>query len=162
MSGQRLERTLTAFRIGDPDGDYPIWDATGSRLYPGRWNTADTPMIYASEHYSTAMLEKLARGAGAFPPNQHFVEITIDAGVSYEMFSVDRHPGWADTRLDVSRAHGQAWLREGRSAILIVPSVIARMERNILINPDHTEFSRIRAGLHHPVWWDRRLFASQP
>ena len=44
-----------------------------------------------------------------------------------------------------------------RSLLLLVPSVVARMERNILVNPDHPEFGRLTHGLHQPVWWDRRL-----
>ena len=53
-----------------PDRLPPNFDATGSKLYPGRWNTVASPMIYASEHYSTAMLfEKLAHGSGRLPPN---------------------------------------------------------------------------------------------
>ena len=158
MTGQVLDRTLTAHRIGDPDGAYPIFSAKGSSLNPGRWNTSDTPMIYASEHGATAMLECLAR-FGAMPPNQHYIEITIDAGCRYEVFSPAHHPGWHATDRAVSRAFGAAWRREGRSGILFVPSVVARMERNVLINPDHPDFSRIRAGLHQPLWWDERLFA---
>ena len=50
MTAQRLDRVLTAWRIGDPDGAHPIFDPIGSKLYPGRWNTADSPMIYASAH----------------------------------------------------------------------------------------------------------------
>lgn len=158
MSGQILDRTLTAFRIGDPDGLYPIFDASGARLAPGRWNTATTPLIYASEHYSTAMLEKLANGSGVLPPNQHYIEITIDAGVSYETFPSDRHEGWAAPDMAVSRRYGEAWALERRSAILLAPSVVARLETNVLINPGHPEFRRITAGLHQPVWWDARLF----
>ena len=30
MSPQVLDRTLTSYRIGDPAGAYPIFDATGS------------------------------------------------------------------------------------------------------------------------------------
>ncbi|QUD87788.1 RES family NAD+ phosphorylase [Phenylobacterium montanum] len=155
---QVLDRTHTAYRIGDPDGAYPIYDATGSRLYPGRWNTPATPVIYASQHYSTAMLEKLAHGSGQMPPNQHFVEITIDAGVSYEVFSVGHNPGWDLPDARVAKAFGEAWVREGRSAILLAPSLVARMEQNIVINPAHPDAARIRHGLHQPVWWDRRLF----
>ena len=158
MSGQRLDRSLTAFRIGDPDGAYPIFNATGSRIAPGRWNTAETPLIYASEHYSTAMLEVLANGSGVLPADQHYIEITIDAGVSYEVFAAGRHPGWDATSPGVARAFGAGWAKEARSAILLVPSVVARIERNVLINPAHPEFGRIRAGLHQPVWWDERLF----
>ena len=64
---QALDRVLTSYRIGDPHGTYPIFDATGSTLHPGRWNTPASPMIYTSEHYSTAMLEKLVHGSGQLP-----------------------------------------------------------------------------------------------
>src|SRR3546814_2955870 len=58
VSAQITDRVLTCYRIGDPDGAHPIYDSEGARLYPGRWNTAASPIIYTSEHYSTAMLEK--------------------------------------------------------------------------------------------------------
>lgn len=157
MSGQKLDRGLTAFRIGDPDGAWPVFDATGSRISPGRWNTPDTPVIYAAEHYSTAMLEVLVNGSGVLPPNQHFVEITIDAGVGYEVFSVNHHPDWVGSA-GLTRAWGERWVKEARTVLLFVPSVVARLERNILINPAHPDFRHIRAGLHQPVWWDERLF----
>ena len=157
MTPQVLDRTLTAWRIGDPDGAWPILSAKGSAVWPGRWNTPDTPMIYAGEHFSTAMLEKLVH-MGELPPNQHFVEITIDAGCSYEVFPEAGHPGWADRSGVVSKAYGAGWRREGRSAVLLVPGIVARVERNVLINPDHPDFAKVRAGLHQPVWWDERLF----
>ena len=49
----RTDRVLTCYRIGDPDGEYPIFDTEGARLFPGRWNTPASPMLYTSEHYST-------------------------------------------------------------------------------------------------------------
>jgi RES domain-containing protein len=158
LTAQRLDRVLAAFRIGDPDGAFPIFDATGSRLYPGRWNTPASPVIYAAEHYSTAMLEKLAHGSGVLPPNQHFIRITIPNDLSYEMLDPAQLPGWDDPGCAAAQAHGEAWHRAMRSVLLIVPSVVARMEHNFLLNPAHAEFSRITHSLHHPVWWDRRLF----
>jgi len=158
VTGQILDRTLTAFRIGDPDGAYPIFDATGSTLAPGRWNTRGAPLIYASEHYSTSLLEKLAHGGGALPPNQHYVAITLPRGLSYEVLNEAALPGWDAMPASVSKAFGERWALEKRSAILLAPSVIARLDRNVMINPAHPEFRLIEAGLHHPVFWDRRLF----
>jgi RES domain-containing protein len=155
---QRLDRILTCYRIGDPDGVYPIFDATGSTLSAGRWNTPASPMIYASEHYSTAMLEKLVNGSGRLPPNQHFITITIPNGVGYEMLDIAALPDWYLEAGTASKAYGEAWQQGKRSLILIVPSVVARIERNILINPEHPEFPKIETSLHHPVWWDKRLF----
>lgn len=159
---QRLDRVLTAYRIGDPEGAYPIFDAGGSKLYPGRWNTPASPMIYAAEHYSTCLLEKLVHGSGSLPPNQHYVEITIPNGTSYEIVDTAAVPGWDSAAGSASRAHGDGWCREQRSAILIAPSIVARLENNILINPAHPDFAGIAHSLHRPVWWDARLFAPAP
>ncbi|MHA6644993.1 RES family NAD+ phosphorylase [Mesorhizobium sp. A623] len=158
MTAQNLDRTLFCFRIGDPAGNYPIFDATGSMLAPGRWNTPGSPMIYAAEHYSTALLEKLVHGSGRLPPNQHFIRITVPSGASYEVFSPPSLPGWDTMPATVSKRYGEEWCRERRSLILLVPSVVARLDRNVLINPAHPEFSRIETSLHKPVYWDRRLF----
>lgn len=158
MSIQHLDRTLTAYRIGDPEGDFPIFDASGSRLYPGRWNDTETAVIYAAEHYSTAMLEKLVHGGGLMPPNQHYIEITLPHGLSYEMVTKDALPGWDSEEPDVSREFGARWARERRTLLLLAPSYVARIERNVVINPLHDEFARIEASLPTPVWWDERLF----
>jgi len=155
---QRLDRTLACFRIGDPQGVFPIVNAEGSRLYPGRWNWPDTPVIYASEHYSTAMLEKLVHGAGRLPPHQHYVRVTIPRGCTYEIATKDAVPGWDAADAGPSRDYGAAWVREQRSLILLVPSFVARLERNVVINPAHAEFSELETELPEPVWWDRRLF----
>jgi len=117
-------------------------------------------MIYASEHYSTTMLEKLVHGSGDLPPDQHFVEITIPVGISYEMLNEAEVPDWYSEAAASSKAFGETWQQAKRSLILIVPSVVARPESNILINPEHPEFPKITTSLHKPVWWDKRLFAA--
>ncbi len=160
MTAQILDRTLSSFRIGDPNGTYPIFNATGSTLAPGRWNTPGSPVIYTSEHYSTALLEKLVHGSGRLPPNQHYVRITIPRGLSYETFSPPALPGWDTMPATVSKAFGEQWCAETRSLILLVPSVVARLDRNVLINPAHPEFPSIQASLHEQVFWDRRLFGA--
>lgn len=159
MSPQRLDRTLTCYRIGDPDGAFPIFDAGGSRLYPGRWNAATAPVIYASRHYSTAMLEKLVHGSGRLPPNHHAIAITLPRGLSYEALDTAALPGWDRADERVARRFGTAWQKERRSAVLLVPSVVARVEENVLINPKHPEFGQIEHDLPRPLYWGARLFA---
>ena len=67
-------------------------------------------MIYASEHYSTAMLEKLVHGSGQLPPNQHFVEITVPKGVSSEMLPAAL-PDWHTEGAVASKEYGQGCSR---------------------------------------------------
>lgn len=158
MSAQILDRTQFCYRIGDPGGAYPIFDATGSTIAPGRWNKSGSPVIYASEYYSTALLEKLVHGSGRLPPNQHYIKITIPHGLTYEVLPSPALPGWDAMPPSVSKEFGDSWCLAKRSLILIVPSVVARPDRNILINPAHPEFARVETSLHEPVYWDRRLF----
>ena len=75
---RRLDDALKGFRIGDPRGEYPIWSDGGSRRASGRWHEAGQRVIYAAEHYSTAMLEKLVHWNGILPPDQHFIAIADD------------------------------------------------------------------------------------
>ena len=157
-TGHKTDRVLTCFRIGDPEGAHPIYDSEGARLYPGRWNTPASPVIYTSEHYSTAMLEKLVHANGVLPPNQHYIRITIPNGTRYEVFRTPEHPGWDGKDEGICKAFGAAWHEEARSALLLVPSIPARLERNILINPRHPDAARITWDLPEPVWWDERLY----
>ena len=90
-----LKDSLTAYRIGDPEGEFPIWDNGGARLSSGRWHEAGAPVIYASEHYSTAMLEKLVHYEGEIPSGQHFIEINVPSGTSYEVANPDLLDGWS-------------------------------------------------------------------
>ncbi len=104
------------------------------------------------------MLEKLVQWNGVFPDNQHFVEIEIPRGASYEVATADTVLGWDSRDCVASCLFGTAWFEEQRSAILFVPSIVARMERNLVINSLHPEFRDIQVSLEIPVWWDRRLF----
>ena len=153
-----LPAPMSAYRIGDPDGMYPIWSGQGAKENAGRWNDVGLNVIYASQYYSTAMLEKLVHYSGGMPGNQHYLEITVPAGISYEVVTPDTLPGWNNKNQLVSRAFGNAWYNESRSAVLIVPSIVARVENNFVLNASHPEFTKITTDLETPIWWDERLF----
>ena len=158
MMPRSLPGTMRAYRIGDPAGQFTVWSTEGARRVSGRWHEAGAEVINVSEHYSTAMLEKLVHWNGALPPNQHFIEVTIPKGTSYEVVTADIVPDWFRPGAEAARRFGRQWYEENRSAILIVPSTVARMERNVVINRRHSDFGGLTVGLETPVWWGRRLF----
>jgi RES domain-containing protein len=84
--------------------------------------------------------------------------LTIPSDVAYEVLDVASLPEWFRETGASSKPHGDAWQKSRRSLILLVPSVAARGERNVLINPEHPDFPKITTSLHEPVWWDKRLF----
>jgi RES domain-containing protein len=146
-----LPKLRRLYRIGDADGEYPVWHSGGSLRNPGRWNLEGEPVIYAAESYALAMLEKLVHWNGIVPSNQHFVEAEVPAGTSYEAVQVAALSGWDADSSPVAKAFGSRWLREGRSAILFVPSVLSPTDRNVLINPLHPDAKGIEAGLETPA-----------
>jgi RES domain-containing protein len=66
--------------------------------------------------------------------------------------------GWDSESSAKARVIGDRWLREARSALLIVPSVIARLDRNALVNPLHPDATRLIVSEPQKVKWDKRLF----
>jgi RES domain-containing protein len=149
---------MRVFRVADRR--FPLFDGMGARLTGGRWNSPGTPVIYAAETFAGALLETLVHSnLGRAPKTHAVIEIGIPDLVIIESLRGNDLPGWDDEDQIVSRAFGDGWLLEQRSAVLLVPSVITQgHERNVLINPDHRDFSLITASMPEPVGWDRRLF----
>src|SRR3546814_17202139 len=143
---RRLAAPMRCYRIGDPSGAYPVYGAEGARRVGGRWHDRGDAVIYASRHYSTAMLERLVHWGGQLPPNQHFVEITIPAGTSYEVFPAEHHPEWFRPDGEPARRSRPGWYDQGRSAVLVVPSVVARMEGDLAMIPGHPTPGANRGG----------------
>ncbi len=152
-----LDASLVAYRIGDATGEWPVFSGEGAKKTPGRWNEQGQGPIYASLAYSTALLEKLV-GMTILPPNQHYIEIAIERGVSYEELNEAHAEGWYRPDRRTARAYGGNWYRECRSCVLIVPCVVTRVDRNILINTEHPDFAHVSASRERKSWLDERLF----
>jgi RES domain-containing protein len=152
---------LIAYRIAD--ARHPIFDGTGAALLGGRWNSPGHPVIYAATSYAGAMIERLVHaGTGRLPKSQKAVVITIPARVSREEWSAGRLPrGWDHVDTIAARALGDSWIKNQRSAVLLVPSVVAKYEYTVVINPAHREFRWISASPPEDVLWDSRLFADR-
>lgn len=127
-------------------------------LYGGRWNSPGRRVIYASETYACALLEILVHGSGSVPRSQGYVEIEIPPGLSIEEVTADSLLHWDSASFEAARAFGDRWYDQRRTPVLMVPSVVTRVERNILIHQEHPDFPRIRASRALPVRWDKRLW----
>lgn len=154
--------TASFWRCGDINGAFPLFSGIGAGLYPGRWNMPQSPMIYTSETFSTALLEKLAHLNSILPSGMHGVEVLAPDGLSIEYFDLLAVPNWlADQH--ATKAFGDGWFQQRRSLLLRVPSVpAAALDCNMLINPNHDDFVRLVTKPPFPVHWDRRLFQAVP
>jgi len=152
---------MQVWRIAD--GRFDPFSPMGALLLGGRWNSPGVPVLYASLTFAGAMLEVLAHtGNGRIPRTQVSVRIELPADALIEKWSATRLPaGWAGPDLVPARSVGDEWLRSQRSLGLIVPSVVAQHESNVLINPAHPSFGEVRHQAPEPVVWDRRLFRAK-
>jgi RES domain-containing protein len=153
---------MIVYRIAD--SRHPIFDATGAMLHGGRWNSVGLRAIYAAETYAGALLEVLVHSNLSQPPKHHrVVRIEVPDKVRVETISSSTVPGWDDENMRASRDFGDRWIRESRSAVLRVPSVITQgREDNIVFNPAHQDFALISSGEPELVQWDERLFQRSP
>jgi RES domain-containing protein len=147
---------LRAFRIADMR--HAIFDGSGAMLHGARWNSPGRRVIYAAETYAGALLEILVHASGRVPATQGWVRIEIPASVAIESVAPDDVPRWDTASFESARRFGDKWYDERRTAVLIVPSVVTQVERNILINQEHPDFAKIRAGEPVAVSWDARLW----
>jgi RES domain-containing protein len=148
---------MNVFRIGD--NRFPLFDGTGARLHGGRWNSPGRTVIYAAQTYAGAVLEMLVHANLNRLPRTHAVlTIHIPNDLPVERHSPSELPGWNGTDQSVSRAFGDRWLAETRSAVLLIPSFVTQgRESNCLLNPAHPDFARIEPSAPEPIVWDERL-----
>ena len=148
----------TAYRVAKKR--YPVYDTTGAILAGGRWTSPGVAVIYAGEHYATAILEKLVHaGRLALPGSHHAAAILIPDDIAIEEFDPGAHSGWDLEGSSVSRTFGDSWVAAARTPVLAVPSVTGQpVERNFVINPAHPDARRIRPQRAFDVVWDGSLF----
>lgn len=149
---------MQLFRIAD--ARHPIWDATGAASLGGRWNIFGERVIYASPSYSCAMLEILAHAnIGRVPRNQMFVRVDLPGTLRIERFKDGELPNdWDAQDCRVASQFGSKWLKEARSAILLVPSVVARLDFIAVVNPTHPDAKLLKPTDPENVVWNERLF----
>ena len=149
--------TLRVYRVGD--GRFPLFDGRGAMLHGGRWNSPGHPVIYGSCSQAGAMLELLVHASiGKLPRNTAMVTIDIPETLVVETLEPEALPGWGKLDNKISCVFGDEWITNKRSAVLLVPSVVAPFDKNVVINTMHPEFSKIIASEHLPLIWDERLF----
>lgn len=148
---------MLAYRVADRR--HPMFDGTGAALRGARWNSAGTPVIYASETLAGAMLEVLAHLPLNLLPKHHaYIRIEIPDDISVTLADPSDIPDWATPESLAARRYGDGWLERRESCVLLVPSRVVPEGRNVLMNPRHPEFSRIRASAPRELAWDARLF----
>lgn len=133
----------------------------GAKLTGGRWNSKGVPVVYCATSIALATLETVHYlRAGTLPFNRFLVRIEVPEAVWQARQLLDPVPGGWDAipaGLSSSRA-GDGWCTAGKTALLVVPSVIVPDECNVLINPRHPDAAALTASTVRRWQYDPRFF----
>ena len=142
---------LTAFRIRSLR--YPLLDGGGAAASDdARWNSRGRRIIYAAEHYATALIEKMAQmNTTRLPATLVYARLDLPLS-AVERVEPAAIPGWDADDKGASQGFGDQWYDERRSLALLVPSLAAPgLEWNVLINQQHSDFATIAASKPRPI-----------
>jgi len=133
----------------------------GARTYGGRWNEIGIPVIYTSEHRSLAALELLIHLTGTKASGLYkLLSYEFDERLIEPLPVAELPADWRQEPPPVSTAaYGSRWARERRSVALAVPSAVLPEERNIILNPEHSDIGRVKPGKPVDFVFDTRLLA---
>ena len=150
---------MQAWRIVKEKHAATAFNAEGARLYGGRWNSAGISLIYTSGTKALAAHESLVH----LNPPVIFKYLVLP--IEFDNTLVETIPpaalpaDWTDEPPPPSTKEiGDTWVKEARSTVLEIPSVIIPGEANYLLNPAHPDFKKIVIGNPEPFSFDPRLF----
>jgi RES domain-containing protein len=132
------------------------FNGRGAELFGNRWNPVGVPAAYASSGRALAALEYLAHvDHDLVPDDLVFSEVAFDEA---DVEAAIPPPDWDIAGSPSAVFYGERWLREQRSLVLAVPSVILRAELNYVINPRHPRASSLTVSpTLEPFVYDARL-----
>lgn len=137
---------MTVYRIAK-DKYVEDLSGKGAELYGGRWNSEGRPVLYTSAYLSLSVLELLANQVWRHVSKGYsYISIDVPDDLSVEQLTPDDLPlGWNNPRYhsDTLRK-GDHWLKANDSLGLWVPSAVLSQENNLLLNPAHKDYKKIK------------------
>ena len=133
----------------------------GARLFGGRWNSEGYYALYTSTTRSLALLETLAHTPAKLLQSKNYILVTLqlpDATASFRMDSKKQPQGWDATEISLfTQKTGNVFLQAKNALLLQVPSVLIPEEMNVVVNPLHPDFRKIKIIHRRRISFDNRV-----
>jgi len=148
---------MTVFRF-TPEKYSSDISGEGARLFGGRWNSTGIPVVYTSMTISLSLLEILIYSASYDQIQNNFlVRIEVPDTTFPTISETVLLKKWQSEK-DHCRYIGNEFLTQKKTLLLKVPSAIIPEEFNILVNPLHLEFKKVKIASANKFEFDGRLF----
>jgi RES domain-containing protein len=151
---------MDVFRLARQKYALPL-SGKGAAQKGARWNSAGVEIIYTASNRSLAMAEVAVHLTLATLPSD-YVMLTIsipDDCIVLKITELQLPEGWNEFPYRQGTQNiGDDFVLENRSLALQIPSVVTKGDYNILINPHHPDFKRVKVVDVAPFPFDRRIF----
>lgn len=151
--------TIRAWRIVKAKHAATAFSGDGARKYGGRWSSPGIPVVYVAGSASLAILEMLVHLQSQELLKRYVMfETSFDDALVKKIDAARLPKAWRQSPpTEPVQQVGDAWVADGNTAILRVPSAIVPTEWNYLLNPAHADFGKITIGPKQQVQFDPRL-----
>lgn len=151
---------MKVFRLAREKHATPL-SGKGSAKYGARWNPVGIELIYTAQNRSLAMAEVAVHLTLATLPDDYMM-LTIDIPDVIkikQLTEADLPTDWQEFPHPASTQDiGKDFVMENKYGVLIIPSVVTQGDYNVLINPNHTDFSKITITSIDKFPFDKRIF----
>lgn len=133
----------------------------GAALKGARWNSVGVEIIYTAANRSLAMAEVAVHFTLAtLPADYVMITIFISDDVSLQKINVTDLPtGWNTfPHPSNTQAIGDQFIADNKFCVLQIPSAVTQGDYNLLINPNHPDFKRIKIIATEKFPFDKRIF----
>lgn len=124
-----------------------------------RWNEKGHLIVYTSTSRALAAVEYFVNlEPHQAPGDLLMTEAELPDSLVAKLDLAELPEDWFTLNNRECRRIGTEWLKSRRSAGLMVPSVPVRGDWNVLLNPTHPNFSRVKVVARSPFFYDVRMF----
>lgn len=138
-----------------------VLSGKGAAIFGERWNSKGMELIYTAENRSLAMAEVAVHfSLATMPSSYNMLSIFIPDNLTIkEIKTIELPDDWNTFPHAKSTQNiGDNFIFENKFVALKVPSVVTKGDFNILINPHHKDFKKIKIKSSEPFLFDRRIF----
>jgi RES domain-containing protein len=151
---------MKVFRLVREKNATPL-SGEGAAKYGARWNPIGIELIYTAQNRSLAMAEVAVHLTLATLPDDYMM-LTIDIPDDIKMMQLteaDLPTDWQEFPHPASTQNiGRDFVTQNEYCVLIIPSVVTQGDYNVLINPNHKDFSKITIRSIDKFPFNKRIF----
>lgn len=133
----------------------------GAAMKGARWNSVGIEMIYTASNRSLAMAEVAVHlSLATLPDDYMMMTIQLPDDISLTKLSVTDLPiDWNKfPHPSTTQSIGDQFISENLYCVLQIPSSVTEGDYNLLLNPHHPDFKRIKIIDTKKFVFDQRLF----